>query len=763
MHASGIDTIEEHALPDGDPPREGESLAELHSPFANQQLWLEAPGDAAVREYLPEIASPFTEALSSHGEESLESELMEMLLGELEDEDFVEGLEALGVEAAGRAMTTGLVFDGESGVPVIDASEAERWVEEIGDRADRLLAELEDRFRDRPIESVGDEELDAATEAYGVESFADPLDAQELFFGRLKKKLGKIARAAKKVVKKGIKIASKFSPLGLIFRRLRPIIKPLLRKVLAKAIGKLPRSLRAPARKLARRFGLQGELATGELETGELENEADLFAAEFDMQVAEAMLAPDEAAAEALEMELLAEERADDAEANVAEQLDRARDRLTQELLAAEPGTTPTQAMEQFVPMAILPIVRTGIKLVGRRRVVSFVAGLLAKLIRPVVGSQLAKPLSVQIADKGLGLLRLENEAESGRLGAEAVVAAAEDVLGEVFSMPEQLLENELLVESVVQEAFHRAAARHFPAEMLRGDVPAGGSGVWVMMPRSTSPVYRYRKYSQRIPVVLTRAMAREVVLSDGETLEERLTDDGETRWPVDVEMEAYELLPGADIGHLVPFETDGQDGSRLEAAAEFDTVEEAGELPLPADMERSARFGGRGRGRGRQLIRIRARGRTLRKRAPASVRLDLTGTQPSIRLHLFLGERRAMAIAQSVEKQQLRDVVDAVRAATGKPVRRVIVRRLGMMLKRRQIVRDTAAVSALGDQLFDGLLATLASQLPTLGSSLTTSARDQAAGMTVTAAFSFDSKDAIGKGAPGRVTLTVRPGRRRD
>lgn len=758
MHASGIDTIDERGLPGGAPPREGESLADLHSPFANQQLWLEAPGDDAVREYLPEVASPFTEALSSHGEEALESELMEMLLGELEDEGFVEGLEALGVEAAGRAMTTGLVFDGESGVPVLDASEAERWVEEIGERADRLLAELEDRFRDRPIDAVSDEELDAATGAYGVESFVDPLDAQELFFGRLKKKLRKIAGAAKKFVKKGIKLAAKFSPLGLIFKRLRPIIKPLLRKVLAKAIGKLPRSLRAPARALARRFGLQTEL-----ETGELENEADLFAAEFDMQVAEAMLAPDEAAAEALEMELLAEERADDAEANVAEQLDRARDRLTQELLAAEPGTTPTQAMEQFVPMAILPIVRTGIKLVGRRRVVTFVAGLLAKLIRPVVGSQLAKPLSVQIADKGLGLLRLENESESGRLGAEAVVAAAEDVLGEVFSMPEQLLENELLVESVVQEAFHRAAARHFPAEMLRGDVPAAGGGVWVMMPRSTSPVYRYRKYSQRIPVVLTRAMAREVVLSDGETLEERLTDDGETRWPVDVEMEAYELLPGADIGHLVPFETDGQDGSRLEAAAEFDTVEEAGELPLPADMERSARFRGRGRGRGRQLIRMRVRGRALRKRAPASVRLDLTGAQPSIRLHVFLGERRAMAIAQSVEKQQLRDVVDAVRAATGTPVRRVIARRLETMLKRRQIVRDAAVVSALGDQLFDGLLATLAGQLPALGSSLTTSARDQAAGMTVTAVFGFDSKDAIGKGAPGRVTLTVRPGRRRD
>ena len=758
MHASGIDTIDERGLPGGAPPREGESLADLHSPFANQQLWLEAPGDDAVREYLPEVASPFTEALSSHGEEALESELMEMLLGELEDEGFVEGLEALGVEAAGRAMTTGLVFDGESGVPVLDASEAERWVEEIGERADRLLAEFEDRFRDRPIDAVSDEELDAATGAYGVESFVDPLDAQELFFGRLKKKLRKIAGAAKKFVKKGIKLAAKFSPLGLIFKRLRPIIKPLLRKVLAKAIGKLPRSLRAPARALARRFGLQTEL-----ETGELENEADLFAAEFDMQVAEAMLAPDEAAAEALEMELLAEERADDAEANVAEQLDRARDRLTQELLAAEPGTTPTQAMEQFVPMAILPIVRTGIKLVGRRRVVTFVAGLLAKLIRPVVGSQLAKPLSVQIADKGLGLLRLENESESGRLGAEAVVAAAEDVLGEVFSMPEQLLENELLVESVVQEAFHRAAARHFPAEMLRGDVPAAGGGVWVMMPRSTSPVYRYRKYSQRIPVVLTRAMAREVVLSDGETLEERLTDDGETRWPVDVEMEAYELLPGADIGHLVPFETDGQDGSRLEAAAEFDTVEEAGELPLPADMERSARFRGRGRGRGRQLIRMRVRGRALRKRAPASVRLDLTGAQPSIRLHVFLGERRAMAIAQSVEKQQLRDVVDAVRAATGTPVRRVIARRLGTMLKRRQIVRDAAVVSALGDQLFDGLLATLAGQLPALGSSLTTSARDQAAGMTVTAVFGFDSKDAIGKGAPGRVTLTVRPGRRRD
>jgi hypothetical protein len=731
----------------------------LVSPFAQHELFATtAEADAGYQSRF-ETSSPFSESYTTDDGVAMEEELTEMLLAELGDEEFTEALEALATEASGRYMSGAAGWHHEAGVPVIDPTDVEQWTESVGMQADQLLDELEQRFRDRSVESVTDEELDAAMARSfpQLEAFTDPLDAQEMFFGSLKNKLKKIANSAKNVVKKGIKLASKIMPLGIIFGRLRPIIKPLLKKVLAKAIGKLPRSLREPARRLAQKFGLQ--------QASEFETEFEYFAAEFDMQVAEAITNSDAYALEALEAEALQEQMADTQEPNIAEQLDIARERLVQQLLETDPGDSPIAAMEQFIPLAIMPIVKTGIKLVGRKRIVSVVAGLLAKLIQPVVGRQLANPLSLQIADKGLALLSLEAEAESGRLGAEAIVAATEETIADVFSMPDELLESELLLEAAVQDAFHRAVARHIPGAFLRHDVVdsehESERGVWVMMPRVTSPLYRYQKYSRAIPVRVPRAMARGVVFSDGETLEERLADEGVTTWPVEVEIEAYQLLPGSDVGHLTPFEMDGQSGSHHDAAMEFDTLDDAGELPLPPDMERSARRRPRP-GHNRRLIRVRAGGRGLRRKSPVSVRLDLGGARPAIRLHVWVGERRAHTMVDHLQKQQHREIVAAFKAITGDPMRLVVTRRLSAMLRRHKLPGDEAAITALTNQLFDGLLGSLANQLPGLAGTLATAAKNPARGLTVTATFTFPSKDAIGKGTVGSPTLTVHPGRHR-
>lgn len=728
----------------------------LRTPFAHYELSQTYPGAGTDLEFGVSLESPFTDGYVFGDTEALDFQAVEMLIAELEDDEFTEALEALAEEAASRYMTSSANWNHELGVPVLDPTDAEQWVEAIGERADQLLAELEERFIDRSVESVSDEELDEALEAAfpELEQFSDPLDAQELFFGKLKKKLKKVAKGAKNIVRKGIKLASKVMPLGIIYRRLRPIIKPLLKKVLASAIGRLPRSLREPARKLAQKYGLRP--------ASEFESELEYFATEFDMSVAEALTDTDPAATERLESEAAHEEADVAAEPSVAEELDVARERLVQQLLEAEPDQPPLAAMEQFIPLAILPIVKTGISLIGRKRVVNFIAGLLAKLIQPVVGRQLARPLSVQIADKGLALLKLEAEAESERLGAEAIAAVVEETVGEVFSLPDELLENELYVEAAVQDAFHRSAARHIPGAFLRRDIvdPASekARGVWVMMPRRTSPIYRYKKYSQVLPARLTREMAREVVFSDGETLEERLVDEGETAWPVDVEIEAYELMPTANLGHVASFEANGEYVHSHEAALEFDVLEEAGQLPLPPDSERSP-----GRGRKRPLIRIQARGRRLRRKSPISVRLDLSGTQPAMRLHVWIGERRAHAMSEQLQKQQNREVISAFKSITGPQMRRVVAKRLRSMFTRRNMTRDDAALVNLTSQLFDGLLSALSKQLPTMAAAMTTAAKDPAKGLTVTAVFGFESKEAIGKGSLGSPTLTVRPGRHRD
>jgi len=720
----------------------------LNSPFAANELQVAEGKGGAKRPPESAVVSPFSEAFTTVSAVDEDAAVTEMLLGELDDEEFTGALDMLLNEAAARHMRGSTGWSHEQAVPVLDPAGTTEWVEGIGTEVDRALAELEERFADRPVESVTDEEVDAALAAAipRFESVADPLDAQELFWGGLKKKLKKVARAAKKVVKKGISVASKVMPLGIIYRRLRSLIKPLLRRVLARAIGKLPPSLRGPARKLARSHGLAREF----------EGEAESYAADFDSALAEAMTATDW---EALEAELEHDTVAIDEEPNVAGVLDAARERLVQQLLEAEAGSSPVEDVEQFIPAAILPVVRTGIRLIGRRKVVNFIAGLLAKLIAPVVGKQLARPLSVQIADKGLGLLSLEAEAAGGRLGAEAVVASLEETLAEVFSMPEELLENELFVEAAVQEAFHAAAARHFPASFLKsgGAAGTGADGVWVMMPRATAPLYRYRKYSRAVPAQLTREMAREVVFSDGETLEERLSDAGETTWPVDIEVESYDLLPGAEPGQIAAFEAESAPPE--EALLEFDTLEEAGPLPLPYEVREASRRPGRAR----RMVRVRVHGKTIRRRSPLSIRLDLSGPQPVIRLSLWVSERRAGDIARQLTNQQHRDVVAAFAAISRPPIRRAVAKRLGRILSRRRLPRDAEAVDTLSNQLFDGLLGAVAQQLPTMASTLSAAAKDPASGLTVIAAFPFDSADAIGSAAPGTPTLTIRAGRYRD
>jgi hypothetical protein len=728
----------------------------LNSPFAAQELYVGVRASPFDETAPREVASPFTEAFSL-GAHDPEQQLSQSLLAELEDEEFVEALEALANEAASRYMRASVAFERESGVPVIDPTDAERWTESLADRADELLAELEREFAQRSVESVTDDELDAAL-ARGfpqLEAFVDPLDAQELFFGRLKKKLKKVGKAAKNIVKKGVQAASKVMPLGIIFRRLRPLIKPLLKRVLAKAIGKLPQPLREPARKLAAKYGLRPsrEVADG------YASEFDEFAMEFDLQVAEALTGGEADLPTSFESEAVGEVAAGEGEVTAA-QLDVARERLRRRLVEAEPDASLETQLEQFLPAAILPVVRTGIRLVGRKRVVRFVAGLLANLIRPVVGGQLARPLSVQIADKGLRLLSLEAEADDVRLGPEAVVATVEDTVAEVFTLPDELLENELFLEAAVQDAFHEAAARHFPGSVLRPDVvdleDESERGVWVMMPRATGPAYRYRKYSRAIPVRLTRGMARNVVFSDGETLDDRLSDAGEVDWPVEVEVEAYELLPGSQVGHLAPFEAEGG----LEALDQFDTIEKAGPLPLPQDMLRPGSPRGH---RNPRVVRVRVHGRALRRRSPVELRLDLSGAAPTLRLHVWLSERRAHALVASIERRRRRDVVSMVKAIGGAGMRRVVTKRLGRTLARRGLTRPEAALATLADQLFDGLAGAVAGQIDTMAPALVAAAKDPADGLTMTATFRFASRDAIGSQPPSTPTVTIRPGRHRD
>jgi hypothetical protein len=424
--------------------------------------------------------------------------------------------------------------------------------------------------------------------------------------------------------------------------------------------------------------------------------------------------------------------------------------------------------MEQFVPlvMAAMPLIKLGMSVIGRQRIVDFVARLLANLIRPMVGSQIAQPLSQHVADAGLRLLGLEAEARD-TVGAEALVAAAEDTIREVMSLPAASLENELLLEAAVQEAFEDAAVRHFPARVLRSGLDeaedeaglAEARGIWVPMPRVAGGRRRYRTYSIVGPVRIGRLVARSVVFPEGDTLEERLLDEGVTSWPVTTEVTTYELLPGGEPGHLAAFELEGE--SPASGALAFHQL--ADETWLPGVPRHGGWTGRRGAGRpGRRYVRLRVAGRPVRRRRRFALRLDLTGATPQLVLSLLVSERLAHQLAGDLAQRRHASVVAAVRHLVGPARQRAMAVRLRRLLTRHGFPLQDGASAGLAGRLAAAVERVVAARLPEAAAALAAAAKDPAPGITLTFTFPFADRDALARGVPGEPSLGIRPGHRR-
>lgn len=754
----------------------------LSSPFGGGDLTASAGEDrpASAVAVASALTTPFSEALASYGEADLEAEAFTALTAEFEDEGFTEALEALVDEAAARHLASTGTWSHESGAVQLSHTEVEQWLETVAAEADRQLGELEAYFGDRPVDSVSASEIDAVA-GTGLEFAAmdSPIDAQELFFKKLLDKAKKVVKGAVKVVKKGVKAVGKLLPTGKIFGALRKLVQPLLKRVLAKAIGKLPASLRPVAKKLAGKLAGAASKATGEPEADEV-TEVEALSTEFDEALAEAILAPSDAAVTEALSEFEAEATTATTSDNAVEALDVARQRLARQLIEAEPGRPPTAEMEQFIPvvLAAMPLIKLGVKIIGRKKVVNFVAGLLANLVKGMVGPDIAKPLSRHIADAGLGLLGLEAErTDDGMLGAEAMVAATEDTIRDVMALPETSLQHELLVEAAIEEAFEQAAIRHFPPQVLRPDLAMTEDederGIWVPLPRSTRPHFRYKKYSVIQPVRITRPMAQAVTFREGDTLEERLLDEGVTAWPVQAEVHTYELLPGGELGHLAAFELDTE--SYADAALEFDELED--ERPLrgrggPRTGRRPSPRGGRRRGGappagrrrpGARVVRLKVKGKRLRRRPRFAFKLDVTSAAPQLQLHLLISERVAHQMAGDLERKRQAQVVAAVRRLVGEPRQKAMATRLQRLLTKQQITLPEGGSAKLAAALAEAVERVVAAQLPEAAPTLASAAKDPAAGVTMSFTFPFGDRDALTRGEPGEPTMAIRAGMHRD
>jgi hypothetical protein len=515
------------------------------------------------------LESPFrSESLESLTEAgpSPERGAYQNFVASLYEAEFSEALYEVAAEAAAAVQSQ----YGELETPVPGEAEQflERYMAPLVTEAEATFGRLSEQYMQHDISSMSEAELDRLFESMQP-SFGHLSPAMENLFGRLWNKVKSVAGGVVDLAKKGIAAVGRLVPLGWLFDKLKAVIRPLLKRVLQMAIGRLPTPLQPFATKLATRlFGeteveaeSYGESATlGESPTvpaGEslAHGDTDTIQREFDSMVASLFFARDEAEGEALGGDF-ATEAGQQAEDRLGA-LDTAREQFAREVSQAERGQDLSAQLEGFIP-AILAALRVAIPLIGRPRVVNFLAGYLGRLISPYVGATIAGPLSNAIVSTGMTMMGLEVPPERNQLAGEAVASAVEGTVRRVVEQGEQAFEDQRMLEAVVQEAFAEAAAESFPPPMIReqyhetsGRVPLPGT--WVMRPHRGPR--RYKRYTQALEVKVTRQMAQAVEVFGAHRLGAFLHARFGVQPPVTMKAYLYEAVPGTTLAAIARHE----------------------------------------------------------------------------------------------------------------------------------------------------------------------------------------------------------------
>jgi hypothetical protein len=492
-----------------------------------------------------------------------EAEEFVQFLAELRDEEFDEAVKGL-VKEASELYQEQLV--GESGALGPPPAEAERLLEAhfepLVREAEMLLDKMAQDAEHHDLTAMSETEVDNFLSRYEVPR--DQLSPNSEYF--LENFIGKI-KSAVKLVKKGISAVSKLG-LGPVLTKLtgwlKRVARPLVKRVVQVALNKIPPTLRPAAQQLAKRFlGEAAEEEAFEESLEERENPATPDPAriqvELDAQIANLLFASEE-----VEQELAIAEYAAETERQATDpigELDRARAEFISEISQLEDGRDPTPLLENFIPLAIQPLAKIAFKLIGRPKVVNRLARVLAEPVGRFVGKEQALPLSQAIVDAGFRLVNLEAAPEArDNLAGSALAATVEETARRVAALPEDVLENETLLEGAVQEAFERAAAASLPSALLKRRLreTTGLNGAWMFWP-ATARRYRYRKYTLTPNVRITPQIARAVKTFGGVPLA-RVLRDRHGLPPdrsVDARLHLYEVIPGTDIAQIAKSETD--------------------------------------------------------------------------------------------------------------------------------------------------------------------------------------------------------------
>ena len=616
------------------------------------------------------------------------------LVNALHDEEFDEALHEL--ESHARALHDDQLAMGAS------RSDADRVLtqhfSQLINESEAMVDAMAREFGSRDEAGLVDQEFDSFLDNYTPSA---PLDPEfEDFFGSLLKKVGSVAKAAAGAAWKGIKTVA----LGPLFGQLRKLLRPIIDMVLKRAIGALPAVVRPAAQKLAEKLGLvkpapaapmapvdaagapasiddaaaaaAADPAADAADTAVQEPagaEAPTAQQEFNELIASAFLAQDEDDLN-LEAAQLRSDYATGASPVFAE-LDDAREQFIQELNGLKDGESAEPYIQNFLP-ALMPALKLGLKIIGRQRVINFLAPLLAKLIGKLIGPANAPALSQALINSGLKLLNLEmSDSERSGLAGSAVAATVEETLGRIAALPDYVLDNQELLEGFALEAFEQAAAANLPAvfseatyrqrpDLLEGGVNAG----WVMLPLRGRK--RYKRCSRVFKVRVSPYMAEEVESFESAPLSEYLEDQLGLPEGAEVEAEVhlYEALPGTTLADIArgERETFGPGLSDEANAAQLHPLTPRASAVLLGrpGLGRASSFDPRHPAVGQRFYHLGIAGRRplgvpghhhrhrprLRRRLHLNATLD--GVQDQVRVCLFISEVKAQKLAVQLRQQ---------------------------------------------------------------------------------------------------------------
>ena len=288
------------------------------------------------------------------------------------------------------------------------------------------------------IDDFDDYLYDNFNENYSIEqnyAIIDQFTPETEEFGFLKK----IGRGIKNLGKKALKVVNKLNPIHHLMQRLKRIVRPFIKKIINKVLNKIPEPYRTQikgvlnvlTKKVRRRFGRRrfGRRRFGRRRFGRRRFASDEFLNNYQDY-------------EDFNEEYSNSENVQNLASQYIENMKRSNS--SDQLIHSENFVT-----------AVLAGLKIGIKIIGRNRVVKFLAKLLQKLISKLIRRKFPLSISKFIVDKGMAAISLYAPSNKSLNPVESIATKMIVDVGEQIDDSYSL--NEDITQLSIQEAFNNS------------------------------------------------------------------------------------------------------------------------------------------------------------------------------------------------------------------------------------------------------------------------------------------------------------------